>query len=71
MHVDKIMDTLRMEMDVLKEFEQLVMDESKPTWPTEEGVLDYFESVGFCLDQHTTGGKELQHEIDCISIGVS
>jgi hypothetical protein len=33
------MDTMQMEM------EQLLMDESKPTWPTEEGVLDYFESV--------------------------
>jgi hypothetical protein len=60
-----------MEMDALKEFEQVVMDESKPTWPTEEGVLDYFESVGLCLDQRTVGGKELQHEIDCINKGVS
>jgi hypothetical protein len=69
--MDKIMDTLLMEMDVLKEFEQLVMDESKPTWLMKEGVLDYFESVGLCFDQCTAGGKELQHEMDCISKGIS
>jgi hypothetical protein len=56
------MDTLRMEMDGLKEFDQLVIDESKPTQPTEEEVLDYFESgVGLCLDQQTAGGKEAQN----------
>jgi len=65
------MDTMRMEMDALKEFEQLLMDESKPTWPTEEGVLDNIESVGLCLDQRTAGSEELQHEMDCISKGVS
>ena len=65
------MDTMRMEMDALKEFELLVIDESRPTRPTEEEVLDYFESVGLCLDQRTAGGKELQHEMDCISKGVS
>jgi hypothetical protein len=70
-HVDKIMETLRMEMDALKEFEQLVIDESKPTRPTEEEVVDYFESVGLCLDQRTAGGKELQREMDRISKGVS
>jgi hypothetical protein len=68
-HVDKIMETLRMEMDALKEFEQLVIDESKPTRPTEEDVLDYFESVGLCLDQRTASGKELQREMDRISKG--
>lgn len=66
-HVDKIMDTLRMEMDALKEFEMLVIDESRPSRPTEDEVLDYFESVGLCLDQRTTSGKELQREMDRIS----
>ena len=70
-HVDKIMETLRMEMDALKEFEQLVLDETRPTRPTEDEVLDYFESVGLCLDQRTTSGKELQKEMDRISKGVS
>jgi hypothetical protein len=70
-HVDKIMETLRMEMDALKEFEQLVIDESKPTRPTEEEVLDYFESIGLCLDQRTASGKELQREMDRICKGVS
>jgi hypothetical protein len=70
-HVDKIMETLRMEMDALKEFEQLVIDESKPTRPTDEEVLDYFESIGLCLDQRTASGKELQREMDRISKGVS
>lgn len=70
-HVDKIMETLRMEMDALKEFELLVIDESKPTRPTEEEVLDYFESIGLCLDQRTASGKELQREMDRISKGIS
>jgi len=66
-HVDKIMETLRMEMDALKEFEMLVIDESRPTRPTEDEVLDYFESVGLCLDQRTASGKVLQREMDRIS----
>ena len=70
-HVDKLMETLRMEMDALKEFELLVIDESKPTRPTEEEVLDYFESIGLCLDQRTASGKELQREMDRISKGIS
>jgi hypothetical protein len=66
-HVDKIMETLRMEMDALKEFEMLVIDESRPTRPTEDEVLDYFESVGLCLDQRTSSGRDLQREMDRIS----
>ena len=69
-HVDKIMETLRIEMDVLKDFEMLVIDKSRPTRPTEDEVLDYFESVGLCLDQRTTSGKMLQREMDRISKGL-
>jgi hypothetical protein len=35
-----------MEMDALKKFEQLLMDESKPMRPMEEGVLDYLRVLG-------------------------
>jgi hypothetical protein len=66
-HIDKIMETLRMEMDALKEFEILLVDETRPSRPTEDDVLDYFESVGLCLDQRTSSGKELQREMDRIS----
>ena len=67
-HVDKIMETLRLEMDTMKEFELLVMDPD-PSRPTEDDVLDYFESVGLCLDQRTASGKELQTAMDRLSQG--
>jgi len=67
-HVDKIMETLRLEMDTLKEFEELLMSQD-PSKPSEEDVLDYFESVGLCLDQRTASGNELQIAMDRISQG--
>ena len=67
-HMDKIMETLRLEMDTMKEFEELLMSKDTST-PSEEQVLDYFESVGLCLDQRTESGKELQIAMDQISQG--
>lgn len=67
-HVDIIMETLKVEMDALKEFE-LTMLEEGPLRPTEDEVLDYFESVGLCLDQRAKAGAILQKRMDKISQG--
>jgi hypothetical protein len=65
-HVDQIMETLKIEMDTLRDFEQSLENEQSPT---PDQVLDYFESVGLCLDQRTTAGNILQREMDRISKG--
>ena len=65
-HVDQIMETLKIEMDTLRDFEQTMEQEQAPS-PDE--VLDYFESVGLCLDQRTTAGNIMQREMDRISKG--
>jgi CLASP N terminal len=65
-HVDQIMETLKIEMDTLRDFDRLL---EEPGRPTEEEVLNYFESVGLCLDQRFVVGKELQNEMDRISRG--
>lgn len=65
-HVDQIMETLKIEMDALRDFDRLL---EEPGRPTEEEVLDYFESVGLCLDQRTQAAQQLQREMDRISRG--
>jgi hypothetical protein len=65
-HVDAIMETLRIEMETLRDFDQLL---EEPGRPTEEEVLDYFESVGICLEQRTLAGSQLQRELDLVSRG--
>lgn len=65
-HVDQIMETLKIEMDTLRDFEQSLEQEQAPT---QEQVLNYFESVGLCLDQRTTAGNILQREMDRIAKG--
>lgn len=65
-HVDQIMETLKIEMDTLRDFEQSLEQEQSPS---PDQVLDYFESVGLCLDQRTTAGNILQREMDRISKG--
>jgi hypothetical protein len=66
-HVDLIMETLKMEMDALKEFEQIVLAEEGR--PTEDEVLEYFESVGLCLEQRNKAGLNFQKKMDRISKG--
>jgi hypothetical protein len=66
-HVDQIMETLKIEMDALKDFEQVLLEDDLR--PTEEEVLDYFESVGLCLDQRTTAGNILRRAMDRMSKG--
>lgn len=65
-HVDQIMETLKIEMDTLRDFDRLL---EEPGRPVEEEVLDYFEGVGLCLDQRTQAGEALQREMDRISRG--
>lgn len=66
LHVDRIMETLKMEMDALRDFDRLLEEAGRPT---EEETLDYFESVGLCLDQRGQASAQLQHELDRISRG--
>jgi hypothetical protein len=65
-HVDTIMETLKMEMDCLRDFDRLL---EEPGRPTEEEVLQYFESVGLCLEQRQAASTQLQREMDLISTG--
>jgi archaellum component FlaD/FlaE len=65
-HVDTVMETLKVEMDTLRDFDNLLEETGRPT---EEEVLDYFESLGLCLDQRTQSGAQLQREMDFISRG--
>jgi CLASP N terminal len=67
-HVDTIMELLKVEMDALKEFELILLEEG-PRRPTEEEVLEYFESLGLCLEQRTKAGMILQKKMDRISKG--
>jgi hypothetical protein len=66
--VDQVMEVLKVEMDALKDFE-LILLEKGPRRPTEEEVLEYFESLGLCLEQRTKAGQILQRKMDRISKG--
>lgn len=70
-HVDQIMETLKVEMDALRDFEALLIEQSENGRPTEEEVLQYFESVGLCLEARTKAGNILQSKMDKISQGSS
>ena len=67
-HVDLVMETLKVEMDALKEFETLMLNKD-PSRPSEEEVLEYFESVGLCVEQRAKAGSILQKKMDKISHG--
>ena len=68
LHVDQVMETLKVEMDALKDFE-LIMLEQGPLRPTEEEVVEYFESLGLCLEQRKKAGSIMQKKMDRISQG--
>lgn len=65
-HVDTIMETLRIEMDTLRDFDKLLEEAGRPN---EEEVLDYYESVGLCLEQRAAAGAKLQQELNRVSRG--
>jgi hypothetical protein len=67
-HVDQVMEVLKVEMDALKDFELILLEEG-PRRPSEEEVLEYFESVGLCLEQRSKAGTILQKRMDRISMG--
>ena len=68
LHVDQVMEILKVEMDALKDFE-LIMLEKGPRRPTEEEVLEYFEGLELCLEQRKKAGLIMQKKIDRISQG--
>lgn len=67
-HVDQVMEVLKVEMDALKDFELILLEEG-PRRPTEEEVLEYFESLGLCLEQRTKAATIFQKKMDRISMG--
>lgn len=67
-HVDQVMETLKVEMDALKDFEMIMLEQG-PLRPSEEEVLEYFESLGLCLEQRKKAGSILQKKMDRISQG--
>lgn len=68
LHVDQVMETLKVEMDALKDFEMILLEQG-PLRPTEEEVVEYFESLGLCLEQRRKAGTILQKRMDRISQG--
>jgi hypothetical protein len=68
-HVDHIMETLKVEMDALRDFETLLLEEGPNGRPNENEVLQYFESVGLCLEARTKSGTILQKKMDKLSEG--
>mmetsp|Transcript_58789 Transcript_58789/g.143802 ORF Transcript_58789/g.143802 Transcript_58789/m.143802 type:complete len:585 (+) Transcript_58789:306-2060(+) len=68
LHIDQVMEVLKVEMDALKDFEHILIEEG-PRRPTEEEVLEFFESLGLCLEQRTKAGMILQKKMDRISKG--
>jgi hypothetical protein len=62
------METLKVEMDALKEFEPVLLEEGRRR-PTEDEILEYFESVGLCLEQRSKAGSNLQKKMNPISKG--
>ena len=65
-HVDQIMETLKMEMDTLRDFDRLL---EEPGRPTEEELINYYEAVDLCLEQRLAAGRDLRREMDRISAG--
>lgn len=65
-HIDGLMATLRMDMDIINNFEAILQDEQGPT---EEDVLEYFESIQACLEERFDMSRELHSELDKISRG--
>ena len=66
LHVDQIMETLKMEMDTLRDFDRLL---EEPGRPTEDELINYYEAVDLCLEQRFQAGCDLRNEMDRISAG--
>ena len=65
-HIDGLMATLRLDMDIINNFETTLQAEHGPT---EEDVLEYFESIQACLEERFDMSRELHSQLDKISRG--
>lgn len=65
-HVDQIMETLKLEMDTLRDFDRLL---EEPGRPSEDELINYYEAVDLCLAQRLAAGLELRQEMNRISVG--
>jgi CLASP N terminal len=65
-HVDQIMETLKLEMDTLRDFDRLL---ELPGRPTEEELITYYESIDLCLQQRYNANMTLRKEMNQLSTG--
>jgi CLASP N terminal len=65
-HVDEIMETLKLEMDTLRDFDRSL---EEPGRPTEDELVMYYESVDLCLEQRFAAGLKLRKEMNLLSTG--
>ena len=65
-HVDQIMETLKLEMDTLRDFDRLL---ESPGRPTEEELITYYESMDLCVQQRDNANRTLRNEMDQLSTG--
>ena len=67
-HVDQIMETLKLEMDTLRDFDRLLELAGRPT---EEELITYYESIDLCLQQRYNANMTLRNEMNELSTGNS
>lgn len=65
-HVDQVMETLRMEMDILRSFDTTLAETGRPT---ETELLEYYESVDLCVEQRLAASKAFRQQMEVISRG--
>jgi hypothetical protein len=66
-HVDQVMETLRIEMDVLRDFDNALT--SEPGRPTELELLEYYERVDLCVEQRIASATAFRAVMERISRG--
>jgi len=75
LYIDELMENLRLEMNVVRDFEGVVSkakkgpseNEGEIRSPTEEEVLNYFETVYGFLDKSADNGMKLRKAMDRVS----
>ena len=65
-HIDGLMATLRMDMDIINEFEAILQDDQGPS---EDDVLSYFESIQASLEERFDMSRNVHSQLDKISRG--
>lgn len=72
-YIDELMESLRTEMNTVREFEALLVQSMKSTTPdglfgpSEDEVLKYFETVYGFLEKGTANGTKLREAMERIS----